>query len=115
MLDHPRGFESRLVTFDLGADRTLLDLDDPAALAERGLRPSRVVTRDRQMTQAWAAAIHAEGSWAGISWWSYYDPEWRPAGFGARPARGSSPASSWWMSSRSERNTLPSLKLHAHC
>ncbi len=79
LLEHPHGFEARLVTFDLSDDWPLLDLDDAAVLAARRLRPSRVVTRDRQVTQAWAAAIHAEGSWAGISWWSYYDPEW-PAG-----------------------------------
>ena len=79
---------ARLVTFDLDEDRPLLDLDDAAALAERGLRPSRVVTRDRRVTQGWAAAIHSEGRWAGISWWSYYDPEWTAGGLWCAPGEG---------------------------
>lgn len=68
-----------LATFQL-ADAPVLDLDDPAALLERSLRPSRVVTRDRAVTQAWARRIHAERRWAGVSWWSYYDPRWTSVG-----------------------------------
>lgn len=64
-----------LATYRLGDDR-VLDLDDPQPLLHRALRPSRVVTRDRAVTQRWARAIFGEGRWAGVAWWSYYDPVW---------------------------------------
>jgi hypothetical protein len=57
-----------------------LDLDDPERLAERALRPSRVVTRDRQTTQAWALAVWQDGAWPGVRWWSYWCPEWGSLG-----------------------------------
>jgi len=76
LLEHPRGFTARLVTFDLSDDRGVLDLDDAGELVARSLRPSRIVTRDRATTQAWAARLHGEGRWAGVSWWSFYDPDW---------------------------------------
>lgn len=52
------------------------DLDDTAQLAALGLRPSDVVSRDYGRTRAWARRIYLEGSWAGLRWWSYYDPRW---------------------------------------
>ncbi|MBI4261476.1 MAG: RES domain-containing protein [Actinobacteria bacterium] len=58
----------------------LVDLDDPAALVERGLRPSEVVTRDRSVKERWALAIFREGRWSGVGWWSYHDPRWRSCG-----------------------------------
>jgi len=73
------GTSRALVAFRT-ASTAVLDLDDPAALLERSLRPSRVVTRDRAVTQAWARRIHAEGRWMGVSWWSYYDPRWTSVG-----------------------------------
>ena len=60
---------AELVARDLPA----LDLDDPRALVARGLRPSRVVTRDRSVTQAWALDVFRERRFAGVRWWSYYD------------------------------------------
>jgi hypothetical protein len=54
----------------------VLDLDDPAELAHRTLRPSRVVSRDRRLTQAWARSVYDEKRWEGVRWWSYYDPRW---------------------------------------
>lgn len=68
-----------LCRFQLADDR-ILDLDDPRALLERALRPSRVVMREREITQGWARGIHAEQRWVGISWWSYYDPAWVSTG-----------------------------------
>lgn len=68
-----------LATYRLTDDR-VLDLDDPAALPERSLRPSRIVSRDREITQAWARAIFQEEHWVGVSWWSYYDPRWASVG-----------------------------------
>jgi hypothetical protein len=55
----------------------LLDLDDARNLLERGLRPSRVVWKNRPATQSLAAAVHDEGRWAGLTWWSPYRPQWR--------------------------------------
>lgn len=54
----------------------LLDLDDARALLDRGIRPSRVVWRNRPATQALTTTIHAEGRWAGITWWSMHRPQW---------------------------------------
>jgi RES domain. len=58
----------------------LCDLDDAARLVELGLRPSHVVTRDRTVTQHWAAAIFERDEFAGVRWWSYYDPRWGSIG-----------------------------------
>ncbi|MHB1534881.1 MAG: RES domain-containing protein [Acidimicrobiales bacterium] len=88
LLEHPRSFDARLVTFDLPDERPLLDLDDAHHLVERSLRPSRVVTRDRQVTQTWAVAAHDESRWAGISWWSYYNPDWASGGLWCKPGEG---------------------------
>ncbi len=54
-------------------DLSALDLDDARALLERDLRPSRVATRDRSVTQGWALAVFRERRWGGVRWWSYYD------------------------------------------
>lgn len=69
-----------LVTYHLAEDTALCDLDDAARLVELGLRPSRVVTRDRQVTQAWALDLFDRGECAGVRWWSYYDPDWGSVG-----------------------------------
>jgi hypothetical protein len=54
----------------------VVDLDDAHELVRRGLRPSAVVTRDREITQRWALSIFEEKRFAGVRWWSYYDPRW---------------------------------------
>jgi len=54
----------------------VLDLDDARELVRRSLRPSAVVTRERTVTQRWALAAFQEKRWAGVRWWSYYDPRW---------------------------------------
>lgn len=69
-----------LVTYHLAEDTALCDLDDAARLVELGLRPSGVVTRDRQVTQAWALDLFDRGEFAGARWWSYYDPDWGSVG-----------------------------------
>ena len=53
----------------------LLDLDDPANLVARGLRPSEVATATRKVTQRYARAIHAGGA-AGLEWWSTLEASW---------------------------------------
>jgi hypothetical protein len=54
-----------------GGDGRLLDLDDPPALTDAGLRPSEVATRVRAVTQSQALRLfegHPRG--LGIRWWS---------------------------------------------
>jgi hypothetical protein len=63
-----------LATYSL--DATVCDLDDAVRLVELGLRPSHVVTRVRSVTQRWAADLHSRDEFAGVRWWSYYDPRW---------------------------------------
>jgi RES domain len=71
------GSERSLGTYRLDEEaHPLLDLDDPQVLAERGIRPTRVVVRNRPRTQGIAVRIFDEGQWAGIQWWSYHRPEW---------------------------------------
>jgi hypothetical protein len=53
----------------------LLDLDDPAILRARSLRPSGVATRARRPTQALALALYEEGV-AGFEWWSTIEGSW---------------------------------------
>jgi hypothetical protein len=69
------GSERALAVFGAG-ELDVVDLDDPAALLERRLRPSEVVTRVRSVTQEWALAIFREARWSGVRWWSYYDAGW---------------------------------------
>jgi hypothetical protein len=53
----------------------LVDLDDPRTLADRALRPSTVATRDREVTQPLAFALHQEGV-DGFEWWSTIEASW---------------------------------------
>ena len=53
-----------------------LDLDDARVLFDRALRPTEVVIRNRPRTQQLARAVHAEGAWSGLSWWSMHRPQW---------------------------------------
>lgn len=83
LLAHPRGAVRRLVAFDVPDTPPLLDLDDARALVRRRLRPSQVVTRDREITQAWARRAWEEAQFAGVQWWSYHDPRWATLGLWA--------------------------------
>ncbi len=67
-----------LATLTVSAE--VLDLDDPAVLLERGLRPSEVVIRDLTRTQAWALRMFGERRWGGVRWWSRHDARWSAAG-----------------------------------
>ena len=64
-----------LATFELSSRVTLIDLDDPRQFNVRELKPSRVATFDRRMTQQMAAAIYNEGA-AGFLWWSTLESLW---------------------------------------
>lgn len=65
-----------LATYDLSDEVPVFDLDNVRSLKQLGLRPSEVVTRDRTVTQRWALAIYEQRRWAGVRWWSYYEPKW---------------------------------------
>ncbi|MGQ0625014.1 MAG: RES family NAD+ phosphorylase [Sporichthyaceae bacterium] len=74
------GSVQALVTYRLADGAAVCDLDDAVRLVALGLRPSRVVTRDRAITQQWARRLYDGGSFAGVRWWSYYDPNWGSLG-----------------------------------
>ena len=65
-----------LVTYDLDDGAAVCDMDDAGRLVGLGLRPSQVVTRERAVTQGWAARIFERREFVGVRWWSYYDPQW---------------------------------------
>jgi RES domain len=72
-----RGLPLALTAIDLADAALLIDLDDPGVLMGEGLRPSRVATHERSLTQAGAADLftsHAEA--AGIRWWSTLESLW---------------------------------------
>ncbi len=69
------GSAKALVTLQVNDALDLVDLDDPSELAARRLRPSRVATMRRPVTQRVAASIFDEGA-GGLLWWSTLDAEW---------------------------------------
>lgn len=65
---------------DDGAAATRIDLDDPVVLLREGLRPSRIATRDRRVTQATALALFGgHPGAAGLRWWSTFEASWANA------------------------------------
>jgi hypothetical protein len=64
-----------LVGFDDLELGKLADLDDPAELERRGLRPSRVATHARPVTQQLAGSLFDEGL-DGFGWWSTLEASW---------------------------------------
>ena len=74
-LVRPEGARRALATLDDDAVPPLLDLDDPAVLLERGLRPSAVATGIRRTTQRLAATAFDDGA-VGLSWWSALESSW---------------------------------------
>lgn len=61
----------------LSDDSRLVDLDDPSELEGRRLRPSRVATRRRDVTQALARDIfERENDACGLRWWSTLESSW---------------------------------------
>jgi hypothetical protein len=69
-----------LARYELDPHEPLCDLDEPRQLVRLRLRPSDVVSRDYARTRAWARRIFESEAWAGVSWWSYYDPRWTSVG-----------------------------------
>lgn len=64
-----------LASFDDSALGALPDLDEPAQLLQRDLRPSQVATHRRPVTQHLAASLFAEGL-PGFCWWSTLESSW---------------------------------------
>ncbi len=78
---HGSGLPYAIASYDATANLRTFDLNDVDALRSIGVtRPTDVVTRDREKTQSWAAAIFALNRYAGAEWWSYYDPDWPVVG-----------------------------------
>jgi hypothetical protein len=71
-----RGLPLALAAIELPDDAELVDLDDPVVLARRRLRPSRVATRDRSVTQPQALAVYRDTDAAGLLWWSVHESLW---------------------------------------
>lgn len=72
-----RGLPLALATIDFDEGGELVDLDDPSVLVGEGLRPSRVATHDRSITQAGAAEVFSRHPAArGLRWWSTIEALW---------------------------------------
>jgi len=72
-----RGLPLALAELELSDDARLVDLDDPAVLRRERLRPSRVATRHRDLTQPQALALHeGHSEAAGLRWWSTFEAQW---------------------------------------
>ncbi|MHB8513607.1 MAG: RES family NAD+ phosphorylase [Actinomycetota bacterium] len=73
------GVVKAIAEFELSLDK-IVNLDNARVLASQRLKPSEVITRNRHITQAWAARLFAMKRWTGVSWWSYYEAEWSSVG-----------------------------------
>jgi hypothetical protein len=72
-----RGLPLALAELELPDDAELVDLDEPAVLRRERLRPSRVATRERDVTQPQALALHEKHQDAvGLRWWSTFEAQW---------------------------------------
>ena len=72
-----RGLPLALARIELDDRRELIDLDDPAVLRRERLRPSRVATRLRAITQPQAQALFTRHPRAaGLRWWSAWEATW---------------------------------------
>jgi RES domain-containing protein len=66
-----------LGALELPDEVELADLDDPRVLQREGLRPSRVATNNRSITQTQAAQLFVdEEARAGMRWWSTFESLW---------------------------------------
>ncbi|MEO9263108.1 MAG: RES domain-containing protein [Candidatus Baltobacteraceae bacterium] len=81
---HPIGTLS-LATYELDDQAPIFELDDIDSLRSLNIaRPSRIITRDRDVTRRWALAIYQRGGNVGARWWSYYNPQWSACGLWQR-------------------------------
>ncbi len=72
-----RGLPLALADIELDDNAALVDLDDPVVLKAERLRPSRVATRDRSVTQPQALTLYRRHpDVAGLRWWSSWEALW---------------------------------------
>jgi RES domain len=72
-----RSLPLALAELELEDDAELVDLDEPAVLRRERLRPSRVATRQRDVTRPQARALHERHpAAAGLRWWSTFESLW---------------------------------------
>ena len=72
-----RGLPLALAELELAEDAKVLDLDDPSVLRRERLRPSRVATRAREVTQPQARTLYdRHPDAAGLRWWSTFESQW---------------------------------------
>jgi hypothetical protein len=72
-----RGLPLALAELELREGAELVDLDEPAVLRRERLRPSRVATREREVTQPQARALFEGHRRAvGLRWWSTFESLW---------------------------------------
>jgi RES domain len=66
-----------LAELELPDEAELIDLDEPVVLRRERLRPSRVATRNRDVTRPQARALHERHAQAaGLRWWSTFESLW---------------------------------------
>jgi len=83
-----RGLPLALARIEHDDRRELIDLDDPVVLRREKLRPSRVATRRRDITQAQAQALFTRHPHAaGLRWWSTWEATWANVTIFDRAAR----------------------------
>ena len=83
-----RGLPLALAQLELDDSAELLDLDDPRVRRRVNLRPSRVATGHRSITQPQARALHHDHpTVAGLRWWSTYESLWMHVTLFDRAAR----------------------------
>jgi hypothetical protein len=71
----PDGARYAMVSLDEASVDGLVDLDDPAILNQRRIRPSSVATGDRRATRRMALELYEEGA-DGLAWWSTIEASW---------------------------------------
>jgi hypothetical protein len=72
-----RGLPLALAELELDDGTPIVDLDDPAVLRRERLRPSRVATRHRNITQPQARRLYERHpEVAGVRWWSTHEALW---------------------------------------
>jgi hypothetical protein len=83
-----RGLPLALAHIQIDDEAAIVDLDDPKILSRERLRPSRVATRDRSVTQPQALALYrAHADAAGLRWWSTWEAQWANVTLFDRAAR----------------------------
>jgi len=80
MFVHSSGLHYSLATLKSSGALSVWNMNDTEHLAQLELHPTDVIVRDRDRTQQWAARIFEMHRYSGISWWSYYGPQWQSCG-----------------------------------